>query len=180
MTAIADPEVLFAYDTHHTCCDCCEGYCPLESRETPAWVAPRVEIEIDGVEYVGTNRLLIRKDALPELHASFFEGIIRPSGDISWATVPATRPPLTERLQVAYMADILERSGLTAHNGDEILHLYADENHVGWTKWARDGAGCRPQDLGIVRDLAQRIGMDIRTAHQVLLRVREHESGVVR
>ena len=169
-TAI-NPEILFLDEGHEGgCCACCDDYCTLPA---PDWFYPRVRITVGGVEYVGTNRLLIRRDALAPLPESFLKDIWDPTADVAWAVVPEQKPPGSDRLHVPWILDRLDLAGLTSHDGDDICHLYAGDEHAGWTKWARDDAGCRPEDLELVRKVSAKVGVDLRAAHAAVLMVRE-------
>jgi len=167
MTAtLIDPAVLFLNDHEGSCCDCCAGYCPIENSD-PSWWESIYQF---GAEYIGDPRLIVRSDALLPLPSQVEPAEIPMSWSLdgrTWATAPDDLPPLSTRGQSPRNLDRIDRAGLTLRDGEEVVHLYLGDRHVGWTMWAREG-GVMLDELPLLREVASAGGIPINQASEVL------------
>lgn len=160
------------------CCDCCDGYCP-DNDVSDRWDT-LIGLSIGGRDYLGTNRVTLRADVLTGIPAE--KGVLAGPSEksLGWATVPSTRPSEFTGRMTARATDMFDRARLTCHDGGDIVHLYVDQLHVGWTKPAKPDAktGIDRHELPTVRAITARTGLDIDVAAVVMRAVLEVVPGV--
>jgi hypothetical protein len=170
---LLDPKVLFGDAEHGACCGCCEGFCPEEDDPHSDGFEMLFSITVAGIEYLGTNKIQIRCDALAPLPEKVADRIAYPKVSQPWMVQPpAQRPPLDTRPQSARMLDRLDRSGITRHVGADVVHLYLGDQHVGWCNWSRHASAIVDDDLQLVRTLADATGLTLPFAAVALHTVR--------
>ena len=165
-----DPALLFGDPDHGSCCSCCEGFCPLwEGLHSDGFDGPLASVTSGGVEYLGLHTCLIRRDMLADLPEKVEETVI-PAGIVNppWAVVPVSRPTVDARPQSAQLLDRLDRAGITRHEGDDVVHLYVGDAHVGWCKWNSGKAGTLAADLSLIRTIAFECGITVNAASVAL------------
>jgi hypothetical protein len=157
MTAEAarlDATILFERERCQ-CCDCCGGYCPDE--EGDKWESPLIAVDLGGVAYIGTRIVIVRRDCLEGLPDDVSVIDVAASSAIGKFTVPDEPPPPFTGRHSAEHFDRLDRAGLVCRHveGAELVHLYRDGEHVGWTRHAAEGKGITLDELGPVRRIAK-------------------------
>lgn len=137
MTEIDAPTLFRQEDCN--CCDCCIGYCPGDDMpEKDRWDA-LFNFHVAGVEYVGDRRLMVRRDLLvgiPEDVPVIETGMVDPE----WATVPEAMPPTFTGKHTAKHFDRLDLAELDCRGDGMVVHVYAGDEHVGWSTVAKPDA----------------------------------------
>lgn len=170
--------VLFAEDDHGWCCDCCEGYCPMPENDPTklVWQWPLVTATIQGVDYVGSRFVIVRADVVEGFPEENVSRVTDNDRFDTWAVIPAGLHYLTGRSHSASTTDRLDRAGLASRDyGTDVSHLFLDERHVGWTKFSTDAGAAiaiAPDDLPLLRKLADVVGLDLNRAARALNLVR--------
>jgi hypothetical protein len=164
--ALIDPAILFAEPDHGSCCGCCEGFCPKwEDDRGDEYADVLALARVGDVDYLGTHHCIIRRDAQADLPEKIADRVIAAkSVNLDWATIPDEKPAADDRAQSATLLDRLDRSGITRHDGGEVVHLYLGDLHVGWCKWNSGVAGIVDADLSLVRTIAQGCGITLDAA----------------
>ena len=154
------------------CCDCCEGYCP-EWDMTDRW-EHLYAFSVGGSDYLGTNRIMIRRDLLTGLPDDPRATDLPTTVNLAWAVVPDREPPLFAGHMSPVFWDIFERAGLVLRESADakMVHLYAAGHHVGWTTQAHPGKGIEAGQLGLVRQVAHELRLGINDAATTLDTVR--------
>ncbi|WP_418060785.1 hypothetical protein [Pimelobacter simplex] len=163
MTEI-DAQLLFRAEPH-TCCECCFGYCPEgDLPEKDRWDA-LFNFHASGVEYVGDRRVMVRRDALVGIPAEvpiIESGMVNPD----FAAEPEVKPPPFAGKHTALHFDRLDLAALECRGNGTVVHVYAGEDHVGWSTVASaDAKAAISEDqLGKVRRIARAASISINAA----------------
>ena len=175
-TPLIDTAILFAESEEaHVCCSCCEGYCPMSDRSDNVEWPWMHRIEVAGVAYLTDRYVAVRVDLcqpvpdsvevrdIPTVQDPAAKGFTVPEA-------PALR--LTGSRLTARLWDRLDRAGLTVHgepSGDtRVLHVYREDQHVGWVMTAIEGAGITYGELGLARKVASAAGITLRQAEKAI------------
>lgn len=155
-----DARILLASPAEHEgdCCECCEGYCP--KYESPGgkleWDQFLFALHLDGVEYVTNRFVIVRAEALEGLPDG---GEVQPfPGDPGvlrdqLPAVPDERPAPSKSPMSVPMLDRFDRLGLDyCGTGEKVVHLYAGDQHIGWTTIATKGPN--RDDFRLIRAFA--------------------------
>lgn len=134
-----DAKVLFRTESH-PCCDCCAGYCPEDDLpEKDRWDT-LFAFKAAGVEYLGDRRIMVRRELLtgvPENVPVVETGMVDPD----FAVAPASKPDAFVGKSVAGHVDRLDLASLECRGNDpKVIHIYAGDEHVGWTTVAKADA----------------------------------------
>jgi hypothetical protein len=176
-TPLIDTAVLFAESEEtHVCCSCCEGYCPMTDSSGDAEWPWMHRIEVAGVAYLTDRYVAVRAELCQPVPDSVEVRTIPTVQDpaAKGFDVPEAQPPATEARLTAPMWDRIYRAGLMAHgepmagNGLRVLHLYRDDQHVGWVMTAVEGAGIKRGDLALIRKVAGAAGITLRQAEKAV------------
>lgn len=167
-----DLEVAFgAAAPHASCCECCEGYCPLDEG-TAGWVGDILyTATVDGRDYLTDRYVALRRDLLDDGLLTEQNLMAAPAGP--WASVPDSVPPVSDAPQGPHVLNLCDLAGLTRHvheQSSNVVHLYRGDEHVGWTTVATKPPFLDVADLPAVREIARKCGLDLGSA-AVALRI---------
>jgi hypothetical protein len=178
---LIDTRILFAESEEaHVCCSCCEGYCPMTEGglEGDPWPFMH-RIEVAGVAYLTDRYVAVRADLCQPVPDSVEVRVIPAQKDAASKgfIVPEAQPPATESRITAHMWDRVDRAGLRIYgepaDGLRVLHLYRENQHVGWVMTANEGSGITRHRLSEVRRVAQAAGITLRQAEKAVWAVIE-------
>lgn len=161
---------------HQTCCDCCDGYCPLVDEGDDRWMGGLLYVYTtpDGVEYLTDRFIMLRRDLLDDEILTEQNLLTVPSA-VAWTTVPDAQPSLSDGPQGVHVLNACDRLGLTRHDHESptFCHLYREGEHVGWTTIATKPPFITEADLPVVREIARKCAIDLGRAAVAYMIARE-------
>lgn len=172
---LLDLEIAFGHAAPHpSCCECCEGYCPLDEG-TMGWVGDLLfTATAGGKDYLTDRHVMLRRDLLNDEILTEQNLMAAPS--VPWMNVPDTVPPVSEAPQGPHVLNLCDLAGLTRHADEQdptLTHLYRGDEHVGWTRVATKPPYLTVEDLPTVRTIAKKCGLDLALASVAYLTAKD-------